>query len=104
MTILHAEIECSEIAIFEWLDIHVDEDEEPTDLDAEVDWFCEDFINTYIISNGTIGIKVKDEDINKLKSYMKHLTYLKRHKPNTYKKLEEGDSITRIRVRRLLKR
>lgn len=82
MVTLHAEIKCDESTIFEYLDNHIDGSEEPTDLDAEADWFCEDFINTYIISDGVSDIKIKDEDIDKLESYMKYLAYLK------YKKLE----------------
>lgn len=89
MVTLHTKIKCEESAIFEYLDNHIDEnEEEPTDLDAEADWFCEEFINMYIISDGVIDIKIKDEDIDRLESYMKYLTYLKRHEPNTYKKLE----------------
>lgn len=86
MVTLHAKIKCEESAISKYLDNLIDENEEwseeLTNLDAEADWFCENFINTYIISDGVIDIKIKDEDIDKLKSYMKHLIYLK------YKKLE----------------
>lgn len=82
MVTLHAEIKCEESAIFKYLENLIDWSEEPTNLDAEADRFCENFINTYIISDGVINIKIKDEDIDKLESYMKYLIYLK------YKKLE----------------
>lgn len=88
MYTLHARIKCNEDYIFGYLDNMIDkDDEEPTDLDYEADYLCKDFINEYIISDGVENIKIKDKEVNELKSYIKHLVYLKRHKPKTYKKL-----------------
>lgn len=87
MYTLHAEIKCN---VFRFLDDYISEySEEPTDLDYEADYLCKDFISLYILSEGIDDIKIKDEEIDGLKAHIKKLVYLKRHEPDTYKKLEK---------------
>lgn len=94
MYTLHAEIKCNVFAFLD--DCIYEDDEEPTDLDYEADNLCKAFITLYILSEGIDDIKIKDGGKDGLKAYIKKLVYLKRHEPDTYRKLEEGEKVVVI--------
>ena len=94
MYTLHAEIKCNVFAFLD--DCIYEDDEEPTDLNYEADCLCKAFITLYILSEGIDDIKIKDGEKDGLKAYIKKLVYLKRHEPDTYRKLEEREKVVMI--------
>ena len=79
----------NEVRLFDYLN-DVNENE-PTDLDAEAEELCLDFIETNLADGeGFVAEEetTKCDGFNELKSRIKNYVYLKRHTPVIYRRLE----------------